>query len=201
MATKRQRRERLAHAEQQRREQERQAKRRRAIRTTGIAVAAVLVIVAGAFAFVQLTEDEPVVTPNGVTAAGGVAYPAHGTGSGGNKSAGSPVEVVVYEDPLCEHCRDFEEEHGTYLQDAADRGDISLEYRPIALLGDDSVAPINAAACVLDAAGQQAFVSFHDALFAGEYADDDLETLATDAGAGGPGVADCIDSGTHDGWV
>lgn len=195
MATNKQKRERLARAEDARRSRQQDQRRRRAVRTVLIALAAVAVIALSAFAYVQLSEDEPVVTPDGLTADGGVRYPA------GNKASPEPVEVVVYEDPLCSHCRDFEEEHGQYLQDAADRGDIRLEYRPIAYLGDDSVAPINAGACVLDAAGPQAFVEFHDALFTGDYSEDDLADLADDAGAAGPGVEDCIDSGEHDGWV
>lgn len=193
MATKRQRRERLARAEEARRREEREQKRGRALRTALIAVAAVVVLALAAFAYVWLSDDEPVVTPDGVTADGGILYPA-----AGNKPAADAVEVVVYEDPQCPHCRDFEEEHGQYLQDAADRGRISLEYRPIAFLGDDSVAPINAAVCVLDSAGPKAFMKVHDALFAGE---DDLTGLAADAGAGGPQVSKCIESGKHDGWV
>lgn len=200
MATNKQKRERLARAEQERRQHEQQARRQRAVRTTVLAVGVILVVVVAVLAYVWLTDDEPVVTPDGVTADGGVRYSAAGD-TGGNKSPAEAVEVVVYEDPLCPHCREFEDEHGQYLQDAADRGEISLEYRPIAFVSDDSVAPINASACVLDAAGPRAFVEFHDAMFAGEDTDRDLTGLAADVDAGGSAVADCIESGRHDGWV
>lgn len=200
MATNKQKRERLARAEQERRLQEQRARRGRMLRTTAIAAGSVVVLVLAALAYLWLTDDEPVVTPRGVTADGGVRYPAaDDSAPDGNKAPGGAVEVVMYEDPLCPHCRDFEEEHGQFLQDAADRGEITLEYRQIAFVSDDSVGPINASACVLDAAGPQAFVEFHDALFAGEYADDELADLAAESGAEGAGG--CIESGTHDGWV
>ena len=195
MATKKQKRDRLARAEAERREQERLAKRARTVRTAAIGVGAVVVVAAVIFAISWLNKDKPVVTPDAVTAQGGIAYPA------ANQAAADAVEVVVYEDPLCSHCRDFETDHGAYLQKAADHGDISLEYRPIALISDDSVAPVNAMACVLDDAGPKAFVEFHDRVFAGEYADSDFSDLANESGADGQAVAACIDDGTHDGWV
>ena len=195
MATKKQKRERLAHAEQQRREQERVERRRRLVRAIAIGAVAVVAIVAVVFVVRWLNDDKPVVTPAHVTSDGGVTYPA------ANKPSADAVEVIVYEDPLCPHCRDFEAEHGDYLQDAADRGDITLEYRTIAFLGDDSVAPVNAAACVLDGSGKKAFVAFHDRLFAGDYADASLTDLAAESGAGGEQVSTCIDDGTHEGWV
>ncbi|WP_271632914.1 DsbA family protein [Solicola gregarius] len=161
LATKKQKRERLARAEAERREHEQFEKRRRTVRTVVIAVAAVAAVAVVVFLISWLNKDEPVVTPDGVTAQGGVLYPA------ANQASGDAVEVVVYEDPLCPHCRDFETEHGEFLQEAADRGDITLEYRPIALISDDSVAPVNAMACVLDGAGRKVFVDFHDRMFAG----------------------------------
>lgn len=195
MATKKQKRERLERAEQTRREGERDAKRARTVRAVLIGAGVVVVIVAAVFVVRWLSEDKPVVTPAHVTEQGGVAYPV------ANKPAANPVEVVVYEDPLCPHCRDFEAEHGDYLTEAADRGEITLEYRPIAFLGDDSVAPVNAMACALDASGPDSFVKLHDSIFAGEYADADLADLAAESGADSAKVADCIDEGTHDGWI
>lgn len=195
MATKKQKRERLARAEQARREREQAAKRARTVRAIVIGVVAVVVIVAAVLTVRWLSEDKPVVTPNGVTEQGGVIYPAE------NKPAAGAVEVVVYEDPLCPHCRDFEAEHGDFLTEAADRGDITLEYRSIAFLGDDSVPLVNAMACVLDSAGKQSFVTLHDRIFAGEYADADVADLAAESGAGGTKTATCIDDGTHEGWV
>lgn len=195
MATKKQKRERLERAEQERRARESAAKRVRVIRAVVIGAVAVVVIVVAVLAFRWLNEDKPVVTPEHVTENGGVVYPAE------NKPAADAVEVIVYEDPLCPHCREFEAEHGDYLTDAADRGDITLEYRPIALLGDDSVEPVNAMACMLDAAGEDAFIEMHDAIFAGGYADASLTDLAAQSGADSSKAADCIDDGTHEGWV
>ncbi|MDN5853577.1 MAG: DsbA family protein, partial [Actinomycetia bacterium] len=195
MATKKQKRERLARAEQERREKDHAAKRARTIRALVIGAVAVVVIAVAVIAVRWLSEDKPVVTPKHATEQGGVVYPAQ------NKTAADAVEVVVYEDPLCPHCRDFEAEHGDFLTDAADRGDITLEYRPIAFISDDSVPPVNAMVCVLDAAGKRAFVEMHDRVFAGEYADADLADLAAESGADGAEVADCIDEGTHDGWI
>ena len=195
MATKKQKRERLAKAEQARKEQQQAEKRARTVRAVLIGAVAVVVIIGVVFAVRWFTEDKPVVTPQHVTDQGGVVYPS------ANQSAAGAVEVVVYEDPLCPHCRDFEADHGPFLTEAADRGDITLEYRPIAFTGDDAVTPVNAMACVLDAAGRDPFVEFHDQLFAGEYDDSDLTDLAEESGAGGSEVADCIDEGTHEGWV
>lgn len=193
MATNKQKRERLARAEQTRREREQVAKRSRILRTGAIATAAVAVLAVAAFGYAKLTEDEPVVAPDGLTAQNGVRYPA------ANQPGGDAVEVIVYDDPMCPHCQDFEADHGDYLRTAADDGTITLEYRPVAILGDDSVEAVNAAACVLDSAGPEAFYEFHRLWF--DDTDADPADVAAESGADGSGVADCIDSGTHDGWA
>ncbi len=122
-----------------------------------------------------------------------------------------PVKVVVYEDFLCPVCGIFEGETRDRLQQLADDGDVQVEYRPFNLLsqlGDYSLRATNAFAAVLDAAGPEVAMEFHDRLFAaqppesGPFPEDsELVALAVDAGADEAEVADAIHKLSFEQWV
>lgn len=195
MATNRERRARREAEAARRRADATRARRRRTLTTAAVAVVAVLVVVGVAFVALRGGDDGPVgpsTPPSGVTADGGVT----------DGSASAPVDVVVYEDFRCEFCEQLESDAGDYLDEQAAAGAVQVEYRPIAILGDESELALSAAACVVDAGGRPAFLDFHDRVFADGF--DDADTLvgyAADAGAGGAATAGCITEESYDGWT
>lgn len=159
----------------------------------------------GAWAVTALSgEDDPVevVTPRHLTD-GGIAHP-------GSPAQDAPV-VEVYEDFLCSHCAEFEAEHGAFLTDLADRGEISLRFVPMTILdGRDDTGPahdaMNAAMCVADEQGAEAFWAMKPLLFDARYHTGDeqptteaLAEIARDAGATDP--EPCLESSRFVPWL
>ncbi|WP_286929519.1 MULTISPECIES: DsbA family protein [Aeromicrobium] len=197
---------RAARAEQARLERERAERRKRTTLTLAAVVGALVLVLGVAWGLSALGGDDaadgPVVEPRNVTS-GGVQHP-------GAARAGAPV-VEVYEDFLCSHCADFEAEHGAWLADRAERGDIVLRFMPMTILdGTDGTGPahdaMNAAFCVADAQGAEAFWAMKSALFRAGYASGDeepsetaLAALAQDAGV--PGADACVQDGRFVPWL
>ena len=80
-------------------------------------------------------------------------------------------------------------------------GDVRLEYRDLAFLGDESTRAAEAAACALD---QGAFWPYHDTLFLnqegenqGAFTDDRLRQTAATLDLDQATFDDCLDDGTH----
>lgn len=181
----------------------RERRRRRVL--GGAAAAVVLAVVVGVGIAVQAGRnagDGPGGSPTGVTADGGVV----------RGDAGAPVDVALYEDFQCPACASFEERAGDTLTELMDGGEIQLTYHPIAFLDRASTdrystRSLNAVACVIDTA-PVAFLGFYGALFAAQPAeggpgltDDELVTLAEDAGADGGQVAGCVENLTFETWT
>lgn len=198
---------RAARAEQARVEREQAARRRRLTITVVAVVGALVLVAAVAWGISSLgggddAADGPVVEPRGLTA-GGVQHP-------GQPASDAPV-VEVYEDVLCSHCADFEDEHGTYLGDLADRGEIALRFVPMTILdGTAGTGPahdaMNAAFCVADRQGAEAFWAMKAELFAAGFATGDVQptqqalaAIARDVGV--PDIASCLEDGTFVPWL
>lgn len=120
----------------------------------------------------------------------------------------APVKVEIFEDFQCPYCADLEEESKDDLMRAAADGKAFVVYRPMAFLNDYSDEALNAFGVVLDEAGGQAALKFHDLLFAnqpsegGESPDTQwLIDLAAEAGADQPAVAEGIESGSFKQWA
>jgi protein-disulfide isomerase len=125
----------------------------------------------------------------------------------------APVTVTVYEDFLCPACKSFEDASGETLAALVAEGAATVEYRPVAILdrySDDeySTRALNAAGVVADAAGTEAFLAFHDLLFANQPAeggaglsDDELIALAERAGATGQDVDSGIRDRAYEDWT
>jgi protein-disulfide isomerase len=190
-------------AEQRARAQER--RRRQAV--VGGVVAAVVVVVAVVVVIVvqsARTSSSPDAAVPANTVDGGTAFAVG--------PADAPVTVDVYEDFLCPACRQFEATTGDTLAALAADGTAQVRYHPIAILDrastDYSTRALNAAAVVGDAAGTEAFLAFHDALFAEQPAeggpgltDERLGELAAEAGASGADVEEAITGLAYEDWT
>lgn len=121
---------------------------------------------------------------------------------------GEPVKVVVYVDPNCTHCADFDKSYGPLLEARVQDGLIDLEMRTVAFL--DRASPTNyssraanAMSCVADWAPEK-YLPFSGALFSataagGEQANKDLVALAEEFGV--PNAGECITEGTFRPYV
>ena len=203
-------------------EKTRERRRRRMIQA-GTFLAAV-VITAGIAALAVGNRAEPISSSGPVPAAanvfGGVNTQAplseglnvnaevipetvDGTPPGISATAeGEPASVVLYVDPNCVHCAEFEGYYGETLKQKAEEGAISLETRAIAILDRNSPTnyssrAANAMACVADAAPEK-YLEFTGAVFenfpSGELANQGLIDLAGEHGV--DGISDCVKDGT-----
>jgi protein-disulfide isomerase len=122
-------------------------------------------------------------------------------------SSDPKVVISLYEDFLCPHCGQFEQQFGPTVRKLISTGAIAADYYMVAILdrqGDGySSRAANAAYCVADES-TDFFQRFHDALFlqqpaegAAVYPDNArLIELARQTGAAG-GVPDCINKGRY----
>lgn len=124
-----------------------------------------------------------------------------------------PVVLTLYEDFLCPACRQLEETSGDYLAELEAGTDVTVEYRPIAILdrlsagSEYSTRSAATAICVAENDGEETFRDYVAGLFASQPAeggpgldDDALTDLAISVGAGDETAA-CIGEGTFAGWV
>jgi protein-disulfide isomerase len=84
--------------------------------------------------------DRP-VTPSGHTPDGGVLI--------GNPAAGQ--RLLLFEDPQCPYCREFEDLNGDAISSAVASGELCAEYRMRCFLGPESVRADNALALAAEA--------------------------------------------------
>jgi protein-disulfide isomerase len=189
-----------------RREQERVERRRRNV-VVGIVVAVVLLLVGGIGYAVQSSRDatgETATPPKGITDRYALV----------RGEADAPVTVTVYEDFMCPFCGQFESASRETLDPLVESGDVKVEYRVISFLDrysngtDYSTRSANALAAVLDTAGTDAAVAFHDTLFERQPAegtdglsDDQLVQHAVEAGATEATVRGPIEERAFEGWV
>jgi protein-disulfide isomerase len=92
-------------------------------------------------------------TPRGHTSQGGVLM----------GKANAAKGMVIFEDPQCPYCRQFEELNGTHVTAALDTGQLAVEYRMRCFLGEESVRADNALAIAAEAGR---FDELRKALFA-----------------------------------
>jgi protein-disulfide isomerase len=165
-------------------ERQRRERRRQVLTVVGVVVA-IAVIITGGF-IVNSMRD-----PSKDTAE---AAPEVGSTYGltvGSDSA--PHKVVIYEDFLCPICGLFEKAGHTQLEQLADAGKVQIEYRPFVLLsrlGPYSARSTMIWSLVLQQAGDDVALKFHDLLFANQPSEEgpftskeDLITMAGQAGA------------------
>jgi protein-disulfide isomerase len=136
--------------------------------------------------------------------------PATVTVPGGEAEAGKPVKVVAYIDFICPVCKRFETTYGDALTKLRNDGKISLEYRPLGFLDQQSTTnyssrAANAAACVANTSPEK-YADFFNLLFERQPAegsagisDKDLKAMATEVGAAN--IDSCVDSKQYRPWV
>src|ERR1700692_1262852 len=78
---------------------------------------------------------------------------------------GAPRQLVLFEDPQCPYCRQFEEACGDLLRGEAAAGAVAVEYRMRCFLGVESVRADNALAL---AAEEERFDELRTELFAAQ---------------------------------
>jgi hypothetical protein len=142
-----------------------------------------------------MNESDPMMTPSGHTPEGGVLV--------GNAKASK--NMVLFEDPQCPYCREFEEVNGPVITAALDAGELVVEYRMRCFLGPESVRADNALAL---AAEVGRFDELRHALFAaqppegtGGFTTDDLLGFGAQVGLTGSDFASGVRQARYEEWI
>ena len=113
--------------------------------------------------------------------------------------------LVVFEDPQCPYCRQFEAQCGDLLRREIAAGAVSVEYRMRCFLGPESVRADNALALAAEAGR---FDQLRAELFAaqpaegtGGYTGEDLVELGRRANLTDPDYATGVRDGRYEAWV
>jgi hypothetical protein len=120
-------------------------------------------------------------------------------------SEGARRRLVVFEDPQCPYCREFEDRSGDLLRREVASGAVAVEYRIRSFLGDESVRAANALAV---AAGAGRFDELRREMFAhqppeqsGGFTTEDLLNLGTRVGLTGADYVTGVREGRYESWV
>ena len=134
-------------------------------------------------------------TPSGHTTEGGVLL-------GKSDAAES---MVLFEDPQCPYCRQFEEVNGPLVTAALDAGELAVEYRMRCFLGQESVRADNALALAAEVGH---FDELRKALFAsqppegtGGFTTEDLLGLGAQVGLTGSDFTSGVRQARYEEWV
>jgi protein-disulfide isomerase len=122
-------------------------------------------------------------------------------------SDGARRRLVVFEDPQCPYCRQFEAASGDLLRREIAAGAVAVEYRIRSFLGDESVRAANALAAAAGA-GADKFDALRRQMFAnqppehsGGFTPPDLLELGGRVGLTSPGYVAAVREGRYEDWV
>jgi protein-disulfide isomerase len=205
MSTKNAQRSKAERAQALMREQQRR-ERIRNLMVAASVVAALLVIV-GVMFYVQTQRDKTGRTATDV--------PGHLTGAYSVTigRASAPTTIKIYEDFQCPICHEFETLTGAKLDAAIAAGKVKVDYHMVSFLDTRSAnayssRALNAAAAVLDTAGPDAFLRFHNLLYQHQPAegtagpsDQQLIAYAVQAGADRQAITQPIQDKVYAQWV
>ncbi len=142
-----------------------------------------------------MKSTDAAVTPSGHTPEGGVLV--------GNANASRGM--VLFEDPQCPYCRQFEELNGPLLTIALEAGELAVEYRMRCFLGPESVRADNALALAAEAGR---FDELRKMLFAaqppegtGGFTTGDLLRLGARVGLTGSDFVSGVQKARYEKWV
>jgi protein-disulfide isomerase len=143
----------------------------------------------------RIDDMQATEAPSGHTPEGGVLV----------GSDGARRRLVVFEDPQCPYCREFEERSGDLLRREVAAGAVAIEYRIRSFLGDESVRAANALAA---AAPRGRFDELRRELFAnqppeqsGGFTTTDLLELGSRAGLTGVDFTEAVEQARYERWV
>jgi protein-disulfide isomerase len=138
---------------------------------------------------------EAIEVPPGHTPEGGVLV----------GSEGARRRLVLFEDPQCPYCREFEEASGDLLRREVAAGAVAVEYRIRSFLGEESVRAANALAA---SAGAGRFDELRRQIFAnqppehsGGFTTKDLLELGRRAGLTDDSFVTSVTDGRYEDWV
>ena len=138
---------------------------------------------------------DTIEAPPGHTAEGGVLV----------GSEGARTRLIVFEDPQCPYCREFEDASGDLLRREVAAGAVAVEYRIRSFLGEESVRAANALAA---AAGTGKFDELRRQLFAeqppehsGGFSTEVLLELGTRVGLTDVDYVAAVREGRYEPWV
>src|ERR1700753_2893814 len=133
--------------------------------------------------------------PSGHTPEGGVLV----------GSQGARRRLVLFEDPQCPYCREFEEASGDLLRREVAAGAVAVDYRIRSFLGDESVRAANALAAAAEAGR---FGELRRAIFAhqppeqsGGVTTEDLLALGRHVGLTRDDFIAAVTQGRYEDWV
>jgi protein-disulfide isomerase len=142
-----------------------------------------------------MSASDPLVVPSGHTTEGGVLL----------GEAKASKQMVLFEDPQCPYCRQFEELNGARITTALTAGDLAVEYRMRCFLGPESVRADNALALAAEAGR---FDELRHELFAaqppegtGGFTNEDLLRLGAQVGLSGPEFVSGVKEARYAPWV
>ena len=142
-----------------------------------------------------MRSTDPVVTPSRHTPEGGVLVGRADASQG----------MLLFEDPQCPYCRQFEELNGPLITVALEGGELALEYRMRRFLGAESVRADNALAL---AAEVDRLEELRKALFAaqppegtGGFTTEDLLKVGAEVGLTGSDFVSGVQEARYEEWV
>jgi protein-disulfide isomerase len=142
-----------------------------------------------------MNATDHLATPRGHTPEGGVLV--------GNGNASKTM--ILFEDPQCPYCRQFEQLNGALIAAAQDAGELAVEYRMRCFLGQESVRADNALALAAEAGH---FDELRKALFAaqppegtGGFTTEDLVDLGALVGLTGSDFVSGVREARYEKWV
>lgn len=135
------------------------------------------------------------MTPSGHTPEGGVLL------GKGNVSK----SMILFEDPQCPYCREFEEVNGPLITAALDAGELTVEYRMRCFLGPESVRADNALALAAEVGRfdelRHAVFSAQPAEGTGGFTTEDLLRLGAQVGLTSSDFASGVRKARYQEWV
>jgi protein-disulfide isomerase len=142
-----------------------------------------------------MKSTDSMITPSGHTPEGGVLV----------GDADASRSMVLFEDPQCPYCRQFEVLNGPLITAALETGELSVEYRMRCFLGPESVRADNALAL---AAEVGRFDELRQALFAdqppegtGGFTTEDLLRFGTHVGLTSTDFVSGVREARYEKWV
>ena len=194
--------------------QQRQERRRQMLVVGGIVVAIVAIV--GTLFAVNAMRDTTGESESSVPQASSSEGPGGAAVDGYTVTVGeasAPTTIALYEDLQCPVCAVFESMTGDAVRQAIDDGKVKVEYHMVAFLDDASTTDyssraLNALMVVLDTAGTEAYLDYHELLYANQPAegtagltDDQLIEYAVEAGADEDAVRGPIEDNQFHQWV